>query len=223
MRQYWSNPWQLFRPQVRRLFVGPSGAGAGTEVALTGQAATGAEGSLSPSRNLAISGLGITGAEGALALSRGLGITGLAITGLEGALNPVTFTAVVAEPVSDTTPGAWLPSTPAAPLYSMIDETVVDDADYDYTGSLSTMRLALGTMTDPSVNYGHRFIYRIKGDGSTTMIVRIGAGATTVATYTHSPAPASLTTYEQMFTSAQVDAFRANSGYTGGWIEFEAA
>jgi hypothetical protein len=126
-------------------------------------------------------------------------------------------------PTSDVTPGAWLSSTPAAPLYSTVDEAVADDADYDYTQTLSAMRLALGAMSDPGVDHGHSFVYRIKGDGSTTLIARVGAGSTTIATYTHAPAPATITEYHQALTTGEVANFRANNGYSSGWIEFEAA
>jgi hypothetical protein len=201
---------------------------AGITLALSGQGATGALGSLSLGTDLPLTNLIASGALGTLTPSTSGGTVTINLTGVQanaslGTLTPVTFTAVDIPPVSDVSAGTWLPSVPAAPLYSMIDEAVVNDGDYDYTQSKSAMRVGLGTMNDPGVNYGHRFVYRIKGDGSTTIIARIGAGGTTVATYTHAPAPASLTTYEQMFTDAQVNSFRSASGYTSGWIEFEAA
>jgi hypothetical protein len=78
-------------------------------------------------------------------------------------------------------------------------------------------------MTDPGVNYGHAVTYRIKGDGSATVAVRVGAGSTTVAEWTHAPAPATLTTYTQYLSAAEVIAFRAAGGYLAGWLEFEAS
>jgi hypothetical protein len=144
----------------------------------------------------------------------------LALTGYAPTVASYTPTSVA--PDADTTPGAWVPST-GADLYAMIDEVAVDDADYIYTESASTCRLSLGTMTDPNVNYGHALTYRIKGDGAATIAVRVGAGSTTAATWTHSPAPASLTTYTQYLSSAEVDTFRAAGGYLAGWLEFEAS
>jgi hypothetical protein len=136
-------------------------------------------------------------------------------------LAPSSYAITAVRPDADDSAGAWLPST-GSDLYAMVDEAVLDDGDYIYTDSASTCRLSLGAMTDPGVNYAHRINYRIKGNGSVTITVRLGATSTTVATWTHNPAPSSLTTYTQTLASGDVDTFRANSGYSNGWIEFEA-
>ena len=145
----------------------------------------------------------------------------LELAGYAPTVRVYPYTAV--RPDADTTPGDWLPSSAGSDLYAMIDEETTDDADYIYTESASTCRMSLGTMADPGVNYGHVFTYRIKGNGSATILARVGASATTVVEYTHASAAASLTTHSQTLTSGEVDTFRAAGGYADGWIEFEAA
>lgn len=119
---------------------------------------------------------------------------------LDGA---ATVTIQTLRPVSDVSSGTWTPST-GVDLYAMVDEAVADDADYDTTSASSSMTLALGVGTDPNSSSGHIVRYRIKGTGILT--VTLMQGATIIATWTHSPAPSSFTTYEQTLAGAEADA-----------------
>jgi hypothetical protein len=59
---------------------------------------------------------------------------------------------LIGRPVSDISGVGWLPSTPAAPLYSMIDETAYDDADFDYASVSGISDLEVGI--SPSMAIG---------------------------------------------------------------------
>ena len=59
-------------------------------------------------------------------------------------------------PVSDTSAGAWSPSTGGA-LYAMVDEITADDSDYIYASSateavMKCTSLDLGSMTTPKIS-----------------------------------------------------------------------
>lgn len=85
----------------------------------------------------------------------------------------------------------------------MVDETIADDGDYDQTTAASSMTLALGVGTDPGSSSGHIVRYRIKGTGDLTVVLM--QGASTIATWAHTPAPGSFTTYEQTLSGAEAD------------------
>ena len=111
----------------------------------------------------------------------------------------------VARPNTDTTPGAWLPSSGSA-LYAMVDEVTPDDADYIYATTASACELALTAVTDPATSSGQVVSYRAwspTGDGLT---VKLKQGAATIATWTHATLSTSATTYQQALSGAECDA-----------------
>lgn len=82
-----ANPWQLFAPLSRRLWVPVS---AGGSPALTGVSATGAVGALSPQISIPLTGVNGTGAVGTLTAVIGTtaALTGVSGTGAVGTLQP---------------------------------------------------------------------------------------------------------------------------------------
>ena len=129
---------------------------------------------------------------------------------------PVT-TAQFSRPSADVSTGTWTASS-GSDLYAMLDETAASDADYITTTGTSTCEVALGTLSDPASSSGHIVRYRIAADAG-GIVVRLRQGTTTIATWTHSPAPTSLTTYEQTLTSGEADSI---SNYSALALQFEA-
>ena len=95
----------------------------------------------------------------------------------------VTYT--YARPSSDVTT-QWTPSTPAAPHYSMIDETTASDADYIYaTAAGQTDEVKLAAMTAPQAGTDLLINYRVQGIvGSASVTLSLVCGTTVIATDT---------------------------------------
>jgi hypothetical protein len=68
----------------------------------------------------------------------------------------------IARPSADLVTG-WTPSTGTA-LYSLVDETVADDADYISATEPATCDLALSAVTDPGTSSGQVLTIRAKSD-----------------------------------------------------------
>ena len=134
----------------------------------------------------------------------------------------LTFGSVVtvqyARPTSDVTTGAWVSSLGGS-LAAAIDETIADDADYIGTTYGSTCEVALGSLADPGVSTGHKVRYRIAADAG-AIVVRLRQGATTIASWTHNPAPTSLSTFEQTLSGAEADSI---TDYSALKLQFEAS
>lgn len=79
------NPWQVYAPPLRRFWAPSSGA---TSAALTGNAATGSPGTVTPSMSVPITGNGATGSPGTVAPTMSLALTGNAGTGSPGTVAP---------------------------------------------------------------------------------------------------------------------------------------
>ena len=129
----------------------------------------------------------------------------------------VTVTAQYARPTSDVSAGTWTASS-GSDLFAMLDESPANDADYISTVNASICEVALGALTDPASSTGHVVRYRIAAD-SGGIIVRLRQGSTTIATWTHNPAPSSLTTYAQTLTGGEADAI---TNYAALKLQFEA-
>lgn len=126
-------------------------------------------------------------------------------------------TAQYARPVSDVSAGGWTAST-GSDLFAMLDEAAADDGDYITTTSASTCEVALGSLSDPAVSTGHIVRYQLSADAG-GITVRLRQGTTTIATWTHAPAPASLTLYEQTLSSGEANSI---TDYTALRLQFEA-
>ena len=126
-------------------------------------------------------------------------------------------TAQYARPVSDVSAGGWTAST-GSDLFAMLDETSANDSDYITTTSASTCEVALGSLSDPALSTGHIVRYRISATGG-GIIVRLREGSTTIASWTHNPAPASPTTYAQTLSGGEADSI---TNYAALKLQFEA-
>lgn len=128
-----------------------------------------------------------------------------------------TVTAQYARPTSDVSAGGWTASS-GTDLFAMIDEAVVDDADYITSSTASICEVALGSMSDPALSTGHIVRYRISATVG-GIIVRLQEGTTTIASWTHNPAPSSLTTYAQTLSGSEADSI---TNYAALKLQFEA-
>lgn len=207
-----ANPWQIFAPIERRIWV-PASANyfyyilqsADKPDPSAQQVATGLDGSDSA----AIAAGNVSGPESGSATLYGATVTGLTQgTSYEEfwcyydgtTYSPVakfTFETAVSvqllRPTSDIAAGAWTPST-GSTLYETLDETPYSDTDYILTASASTAEVKFGTGETPEAG---DFIvrYRAKNNGSGALTVYLYQGATLKAT--HNP---TLTSSYQTFT-----------------------
>ena len=129
----------------------------------------------------------------------------------------VGVVAQYAHPTADAATGAWIAST-GSDLFAMLDEAAADDADYISTTYASICEVALGNLSDPASSAGHKVRYRIAADAG-AIIVRLRQGATTIASWTHNPAPTSLSTFEQTLSGAEADSI---TDYSALKLQFEA-
>lgn len=123
----------------------------------------------------------------------------------------------IAVPSADVSAGGWTAST-GSDLYAMLDEAAADDGDYITTTGASTCEVTLDSLSDPASSTGHIVRYRISSTGG-GITVRLRQGTTTIASWTHSPAPTSLTTYEQTLSGAEADSI---TDYSALKLQFEA-
>ena len=173
--------------------------------ALTGQQSSVQQGILSANVSAGLTGQAVVLSNGTVAQA-GSDVT-KALTGqqLSIALGVLLEKKTIARPSSDTTAGAWLPSAGSS-LYATLDEVSPDDADYIYTNSVSTCKIALNAVTDPLTSSGQIVSYRVWSPNSDGLTVRLMQGATEIASWTHTVLPTSPTTYQQALTAGQCDA-----------------
>lgn len=125
-----------------------------------------------------------------------------------------------ARPSSDISTGSWLPSVAAQTLASMIDEPTADSTDFIYTGSASACEVKLNPVTDPNTSTNQVVRYQAWSTEGNSLVVRLKQGATTIATWTHTPLPTTPTIFAQPLTGAQCDAI---TDYTDLRFTFTAA
>ena len=103
--------------------------------------------------------------------------------------------------------GNWTPTS--GTIAGVLDETVADDADYATTNDTAsdTFEVKLVAGGDPASSSGHKVRYRIQGTGGAGVVVSLYQGATLIAgPWSHNPADASWTSYEQTLSSGEADA-----------------
>jgi len=198
---------------------------ASISLALNGQSIVLSGGSVSPAISSALAGQQASVQQGILSANVSAGLTGQAVVISNGtvfqagsdvtkaltgqqlsiALGVLLEKKTIARPSSDTTTGAWLPSAGSS-LYATLDEVSPDDADYIYTNSVSTCKIALNAVADPLTSSGQVVSYRVWSPNSDGLTVRLMQGATEIASWTHTVLPTSPTTYQQALTAGQCDA-----------------
>lgn len=198
---------------------------ASISLALNGQSIVLSGGSVSPAISSALAGQQSSVQQGTISANISAGLTGQAVVLSNGtvaqagsdvtkaltgqqlsiALGVLLEKKTIARPSSDTTLGAWLPSAGSS-LYATLDEVSPDDADYIYTNSVSTCKIALNAVADPLTSSGQVVSYRVWSPNSNGLTVRLMQGATEIASWTHTVLPTSPTTYQQALTAGQCDA-----------------
>lgn len=128
------------------------------------------------------------------------GFTGITSTAWEIGAYGFTADTTFYPPVSDSVTGSWTPSA-GATLFGTVDETSPDDSDYDQsslnpTADLMTVGFNIALISGAATT-DHRIYYRIKGDNGCNGTVVLKCGATTIKTWTHTPAPSTFTTFTQ--------------------------
>lgn len=105
-------------------------------------------------------------------------------------------------PSSDVSAGAWTPSSGAS-LWEVVDETPYSDADYIVASSNTACVIGMSTPVFPGL--GERTLsYRLSGSPEKKILVTYVADGATLATFTHDPAPSSITQYDQSVTAYDV-------------------
>jgi hypothetical protein len=115
------------------------------------------------------------------------------------------ITTTIYRPLSDVSAGNWTPSSGGS-HYAMLNESSPDDGNYSQSGVNPTDDAMKVRFTSPGarpVNTGHIIRYRIKQQGGANMTVRLKQGVTTVASWTHTPAPVDWTTYERTLSEGE--------------------
>lgn len=106
---------------------------------------------------------------------------------------------------TDIAAGGWTPST-GLTLAGVLDEVSPDDTDFIASStnpSTDVAEIKFLNVQAPSNGNNHTVSYRIKGDSSTNLRVDLVCNTTIIKTWTHNPAPASFTRYDQTLTSGE--------------------
>lgn len=114
----------------------------------------------------------------------------------------------IGRPISDTTPGAWVPSI-GGDLWACLDEPTPDDADYISVDSASMCEMALDTTAHPG-GAAQAVSYRASSTEGSTLTVRLRQGGSTIAEWSHGLTGTD-TLYQQTLTAPQIVALASGS------------
>ena len=113
-------------------------------------------------------------------------------------------------PISDIAAGGWTDQDGGTTnLYAVVDEAIVDDADYvksPFAAGPSTLELELGDFGTVPSTEGHVLRYRWAKDlpgERLSLTVRLVQGATVIASWIHTDAQLPFTLAEQAITASQ--------------------
>ena len=131
----------------------------------------------------------------------------------------------IAVPISDGVINSWLST--GANLWSTLDESPANDADYIYTDTLSSKcRVKLTVLGDPISSSNHVLSFRLRGNGAATVNVYLYSGGTgtigsgtLIKSYSYAAHSAVLTSYNETLAGAEADLI---SDYGNLYLEFEA-
>ncbi len=177
------NPWQLFKPIERRIWIAAGGAPAG--VTLTGNNTQ----TLHTSSSAAI-------AQTHLLAGNAAQQTNASSTGaIVGALPTLV------QPVSTTTTGGWTP-TGAPTLHQALNEPVPSALEYISTTTASLCEMELANSAFPGTA-NQALAYRASSTLGSTLTVTLKQGATTIAVRSH-PLTSTDTLYTQTLTAPEI-------------------
>lgn len=130
-----------------------------------------------------------------------------------------------AYPIADNSNNDWTDQDGGATdLYTVLDETVPDDADYvmsPFEAGPSMVEFQLSSVPDPEVFEGHKVRYRYKKDPPDTIFrltVRLVQGTTTIAEWVHEDILHPFILIEQELTPTQADSI---TDYSDLRLQFE--
>lgn len=131
---------------------------------------------------------------------------------------PVALAPRFARPNADVAAGPWLPSS-GSTMYTMIDESVADSADYIMATSAGTATIALNPVADPGTSINQIVRYQAWAPSGSGVTVRLMMGTTVIASWIHTSLPTIPTIYSQTLTGPQCDSI---TDYTTLRFEFVA-
>lgn len=187
--------------------------------AVTGESVASSAGTLSQVVDTPLSGEAVASSAGTVIPAPEIPVVGVAATASAGTLTTDVLGSRYARPSSDIADGGWLPSTPAADLFDMINEDTFNDSDYIYSTDTSTAIIGLNGVTDPVASDNHVVRYRVYSPNSSSITVNLKQNTTLIATWTHTSLSATPTTYEETLSGAQADSI---TDYTALRLEFIA-
>lgn len=114
-------------------------------------------------------------------------------------------------PTSDITVGTWLNEAAGGTLWSHIDESVIDDADYIRAADCdqTLCEVKFDTLTDPNASANHIISFRYRKQGAASNVdcnVTVMCGGTTIATTAATNISTSWTTGTYTLSSSEADA-----------------
>lgn len=111
-------------------------------------------------------------------------------------------------PDADLADGGWTTHLGGTVLYAVIDEAVVDDADFIRSSDNPSSDVCEVALSNPTGNVGEEVIVEYRygkvGSAQIDLTVDLREGTTTIATWTHTNVSATLTTASQTLTAPQV-------------------
>lgn len=143
-----------------------------------------------------------------------------AITGNDATLSGPMYAERYARPMTAIASGCWLPSTPAAPLYSMIDEATQSATDYIYANGACTCEVKLNPVVDPLTSNGQVVRYQAWSPEGNGVTVSLMQGETVIASWEHAVLPLTATIYVQALSAEQCDSI---TNYADLRFRFSAA
>lgn len=126
-------------------------------------------------------------------------------------------------PDADSIDGSWTNEIGGTVLFSSIDESVLDDADYIQSSVNPSADIAKISLSNPGYAVGEpaKLRYRYRKDASPTadLTVRLLQGATQIASWTHSGISTSFVTTEQTLSAPELASI---TDFNDLYIEFTA-
>lgn len=126
-------------------------------------------------------------------------------------------------PDADSIDGGWTNELGGTILFSSIDESTLDDADYIQSSVNPSADIAKISLSNPGYAVGEpaKLRYRYKKDASPTadLTVRLLQGATQIASWTHSGISTSFVTTTQTLSAPE---FASITDFNDLYIEFTA-
>lgn len=141
-----------------------------------------------------------------------------------GAFPPIPSAFFYLRPDADNTTGTWTASV-GSDLFAMIDETVVDDADFIRSADNPANDTTIVTLSDPTVGkrlkdpFKVRYRYKKHDTGTISITVTLRQGSTQIAQWVHSSPTTSFQTAEQTITGSE---YAAITDWTNLRLEFKA-